>query len=64
MRKRIMLHGEIAGNIWMPAVECTKEFRLELIRITRKQHHSDGSRHRTSLDGSHLLARCLAPHNE
>jgi hypothetical protein len=33
MRKRITLYGEIAGNIWMPAVECTKEFRLELIRI-------------------------------
>jgi len=35
MRKRITLYGEIAGNIWMPAVECTKEFRLELIRIPR-----------------------------
>jgi len=25
----------VAGNIWMPAVECTKEFHLELIRIPR-----------------------------
>jgi hypothetical protein len=24
MRKRITLYGEIAGNIWMPVVECTK----------------------------------------
>ena len=35
MRTRISLFGEIAGNIWMPAVECTKEFRLELVRIPR-----------------------------
>ena len=33
IRKTITLYGEIAGNIWMPAVECTKEFRLELNRI-------------------------------
>ena len=32
---KIMLFGEIAGTIWMPAVECTKEFHLELVRIPR-----------------------------
>ncbi len=35
MRKTITLYGEVAGTIWMPAVECTKEFRLELNRIPR-----------------------------
>jgi hypothetical protein len=35
MRKTITLYGEVAGTIWMPAVECTKEFRLELKRIPR-----------------------------
>ena len=35
MRTKIMLYGEIAGTIWMPAVECSKEFHLELIRIPR-----------------------------
>jgi hypothetical protein len=35
MRKTITLYGEVAGNIWMPAVERTKEFRLELKRIPR-----------------------------
>jgi len=35
MRKKITLYGEVAGNIWMPAVECTKEFCLKLIRIPR-----------------------------
>ena len=35
MRTKIMLYGEIAGNIWMPAVECSKEFHLELTRIPR-----------------------------
>jgi hypothetical protein len=35
MRKTITLYGEVAGTIWMPAVECTKEFRLELTRIPR-----------------------------
>jgi hypothetical protein len=35
MRTKIMLYGEIAGIIWMPAVECSKEFQLELVRIPR-----------------------------
>jgi hypothetical protein len=35
MRTKITLYGEIAGNIWMPAVECSKEFHLELVRIPR-----------------------------
>ena len=35
MRTKITLYGEIAGSIWMPAVECTKEFHLELVRIPR-----------------------------
>ncbi len=35
MRKTITLYGEVAGTIWMPAVECTKEFHLELTRIPR-----------------------------
>ena len=35
MRTKITLYGEIAGNIWMPSVECTKEFHLELTRIPR-----------------------------
>jgi hypothetical protein len=35
MRTKITFYGEIAGNIWMPAVECTKAFHLELNRIPR-----------------------------
>jgi hypothetical protein len=35
MRTKITFYGEIAGNIWMPAVECTKAFHLELTRIPR-----------------------------
>jgi hypothetical protein len=35
MRKKITLYGEVAGNIWMPVVECTKAFHLELARIPR-----------------------------
>ena len=35
MRTTITLYGEVAGQIWMPAVECTKDFRLELTRIPR-----------------------------
>jgi hypothetical protein len=35
MQTKITLYGEIAGTIWMPAVECSKEFHLELIRIPR-----------------------------
>jgi len=35
MRKTITIYGEVAGRIWMPAVECSKEFRLELIRVLR-----------------------------
>ncbi len=35
MKTRITLYGEIAGTIWMPALECTKEFHLELVRIPR-----------------------------
>jgi hypothetical protein len=38
MRTKITLYGEIAGSIWMPAVECTKEFHLELVRIPRASH--------------------------
>jgi hypothetical protein len=34
-KTKITLTGELAGTIWMPAVECTKEFHLELIRIPR-----------------------------
>jgi hypothetical protein len=35
MRSKIMLYGEVAGIIWMPTVECTKVFHLELSRIPR-----------------------------
>ena len=35
MRTKITLYGEIAGSIWMPAVDCTKTFHLELVRIPR-----------------------------
>ncbi len=35
MRTKITLYGEIAGTIWMPAVECSKEFHLQLVRIPR-----------------------------
>jgi hypothetical protein len=35
MRTKITLCGEVAGIIWMPAMECTKAFHLELIRIPR-----------------------------
>jgi hypothetical protein len=35
MRTKIAFYGEIAGNIWMPTVECTKAFHLELSRIPR-----------------------------
>ena len=35
MRTKITLYGEIAGTIWMPAVECSKEFHLELVRVPR-----------------------------
>ena len=38
MRTTITLYGEIAGIIWMPAVECSKEFHLELTRIPRKSN--------------------------
>lgn len=35
MRTRITLYGELEGSIWMPALECTKAFHLDLIRIPR-----------------------------
>jgi len=35
MRTKITFYGEITGKIWMPAVECTKAFCLELTRIPR-----------------------------
>jgi hypothetical protein len=35
MRTQIRLYGEIAGEIWMPAVHCTKTFELNLIRVPR-----------------------------
>jgi hypothetical protein len=35
MRTKITITGELAGIIWMPAVECSKEFHLELTRIPR-----------------------------
>ncbi len=35
MRTTITIYGEVAGQIWMPAVECSKPFRLELTRIPR-----------------------------
>lgn len=35
MRKKITLYGEVVGSIWMPAIECTKAFHLELTRIPR-----------------------------
>jgi len=35
MHKTITLYGEVAGRIWMPAVECTKDFHLELNHIPR-----------------------------
>jgi hypothetical protein len=36
MLTKITLYGEVAGAIWMPAIECTKAFRLELTRIPRR----------------------------
>ena len=63
MRTKITLYGEIAGNIWMPAVECSKEFHLELIRIPRTSNTRILSGHRASLHGDHVPARCPAsPH--
>jgi hypothetical protein len=38
MHKKITLYGEVAGKIWMPAVECTKTFHLELSRIPRNSN--------------------------
>jgi len=35
MRTKITFYGEMAGNIWMPAIECSKTFRLQLTRIPR-----------------------------
>jgi len=35
MQTKITLYGEIAGTIWMPAVECCKEFHIELKRTPR-----------------------------
>jgi hypothetical protein len=35
MKTRIKLYGEIAGEIWMPAVRCVKTFELNLIRVSR-----------------------------
>jgi hypothetical protein len=35
MRTKITFYGEIAGDIWMPAIECSKTFHLELNRIPR-----------------------------
>ncbi len=35
MRTKITLYGEVAGDIWMPAVRCTKAFHLELVRVLR-----------------------------
>lgn len=35
MRTRITLYGEVAGEIWIPAVRCRKSFELDLIRIAR-----------------------------
>ena len=64
MRTKITFYGEIAGNIWMPAVECTKAFHLELTRIPRNSSNSHLSGHRTPLDGNHLPARRLAPPHE
>ena len=38
MRTKITLYGEVTGTIWMPAVECTKAFHLELTRIPRNSN--------------------------
>src|ERR1022692_4760662 len=35
MQTNIKIFGEITGTVWMPAVECSKEFHLELVRIPR-----------------------------
>lgn len=35
MRKKITLYGSVAGSIWIPAIECSKAFHLELTRIPR-----------------------------
>ena len=35
MQTRIKIYGEVSGEIWMPAVRCTKMFELDLIRIAR-----------------------------
>ena len=55
MRTRITLYGEVAGTIWMPAVECTKAFHLELIRIPR----SSKSRRYPGIAPSLMEITCL-----
>lgn len=35
METTIRLRGEVAGTIWMPAIECTKDFSVRLVRIPR-----------------------------
>lgn len=44
--KTIRLYGEVAGTIWMPAAECTKDFDVRLVRVPRAQNirlaHSHG----------------------
>lgn len=32
---RIRIYGELQGKIWMPAVECSKQFDINLVRIPR-----------------------------
>lgn len=35
--KSIRIYGEVVGDIWMPQVECRKEFDWKLVRIPRDQ---------------------------
>lgn len=46
MDTRIRFYGEVEGRIWMPAVECTKQFDVTLVRIPRnattRTSHSHG----------------------
>lgn len=64
MRTKITVYGEIAGKIWMPAVECTKAFHLELNRIPRNSKTCTYPGIAPQINGNHLLARRLAPPHE
>lgn len=35
MQKTYRIYGEVAGTIWMPNVECSKDFNIRLQRVDR-----------------------------